>query len=152
VTVTDPRIERYFMTIPEAARLVIQAGAIGRSGEILLLEMGDPVRIADLAADMIRLSGLEVGRDIEIQFTGLRPGEKRYEELHLAGERPLETCHPKIRVLDHKRRDAQTVLRLIDRLIVAADTTSLTVRGLLGQLVPEFGRNQRVGDAARRAA
>ena len=102
VTVTDPEMRRYFMTIPEASRLVIQAGAIGQSGQILLLDMGEPVRIVDLAADMIRLSGLRVGEDIAIQFTGLRPGEKLYEELHVPGERLLPTCHPKIIVADHR--------------------------------------------------
>ncbi|MGW8257783.1 MAG: polysaccharide biosynthesis protein, partial [Thermoguttaceae bacterium] len=76
ITVTHPDIRRYFMTIPEAARLVIQAGAIGKDGQILLLDMGEPIRIVDLASDLIRLSGLEVGRDINIEFTGLRPGEK----------------------------------------------------------------------------
>ena len=88
VTVTDPDMRRYFMTIPEAARLVIQAGAIGEAGQILLLDMGEPARIVDMAADMISLSGLRPGEDIAIEFTGLRPGEKLFEELHLPGERP----------------------------------------------------------------
>ena len=101
VTVTDPQMRRFFMTIPEASRLVIQAGAIGQSGQILVLDMGEPVRIVDLAADMIRLSGLRVGNDIPIQFTGLRPGEKLYEELHIPGERLLPTSHPKIIVSDN---------------------------------------------------
>ena len=113
VTVTDPEMRRYFMTIPEASRLVIQAGAIGQSGQILLLDMGEPVRIVDLATDMIRLSGLRVGEDIAIEFVGLRPGEKLYEELHIPGEQLLPTCHPKIIVADretgadrrHSRRD-----------------------------------------------
>ncbi len=83
------------MTIPEAARLVIQAGAIGRGGEILLLDMGDPVRILDLATDMIRLSGLEVGCDIEIEFVGLRPGEKLSEELHVLGENRIRAPYNK---------------------------------------------------------
>ena len=102
VTVTDPDMRRYFMTIPEASRLVIQSGAIGQSGQILLLDMGEPVRIADLAADMIRLSGLRVGDDVAIEFTGLRPGEKLYEELHISGEQLLSTCHPKVIVADRK--------------------------------------------------
>lgn len=103
VTVTHPEMRRFFMTIPEASRLVIQAGAIGRSGKILILDMGEPVRIVDLAADMIRLSGLRVGDDIAIEFTGLRPGEKLYEELHIPGEQLLPTCHPKIIVADHRQ-------------------------------------------------
>jgi FlaA1/EpsC-like NDP-sugar epimerase len=102
VTVTDPEMRRYFMTIPEASRLVIQAGAIGRSGQILVLDMGEPVRIVDLATDMIRLSGLRVGEDIAIEFSGLRPGEKLYEELHIPGEQLLPTCHPKIIVAERK--------------------------------------------------
>ena len=80
ITVTHPDIERYFMTIPEAARLVIQAGLLGKGGEVFVLDMGEPVRIADLAHDMVKLSNLEVGRDIEIRYTGLRPGEKLYED------------------------------------------------------------------------
>ncbi len=99
VTVTDPDIVRYFMTIPEASQLVIQAGTIGNGGEILVLDMGEPVRIIDLATDMVRLSGLEVGRDIEIVFIGLRPGEKLFEELHYADAKYLPTRHPKILVL-----------------------------------------------------
>ena len=102
VTITHPDIRRYFMTIPEAAQLVIQSGVIGRSGQILLLDMGNPVRIADLAEDMIRLSGLKVGEDVPIEFVGLRPGEKLYEELHLSGEELLPTSHSKIIVANHK--------------------------------------------------
>ncbi|MGM0534692.1 MAG: polysaccharide biosynthesis protein [Pseudomonadota bacterium] len=102
VTVTHPEVTRYFMTIPEASQLVIQAGAMGSGGEVFVLDMGTPVRIAELAAEMIRLSGLEVRNeanpegDIEIRFTGLRPGEKLYEEL-LIGENVVETVHPRIR-------------------------------------------------------
>ena len=88
------------MTIPEAAQLVIQAGAMGQGGEIFVLDMGEPVRIVDLAPDMIRLSGLRVGEDIEIEFTGLRPGEKLYEELHVAGE--TTAAHPPPQ--DHRGR------------------------------------------------
>jgi FlaA1/EpsC-like NDP-sugar epimerase len=125
ITVTDPNMQRYFMTIPEAAGLVLQAGTIGRSGEVLVLDMGEPVRIVDLAADMIRLSGLRVGEDIEIKFTGIRPGEKLYEELHIAGETALPTRHPKIAIADHRRREAAEVLAGIARLEAITDSNDI---------------------------
>lgn len=96
ITITHPQITRYFMSIPEAARLVIQAGALGQGGEVFLLDMGDPVKIYDLAIQMIELSGLVPGKDIEIQFVGLRPGEKLYEELLIGNGDIINTCHPKI--------------------------------------------------------
>jgi FlaA1/EpsC-like NDP-sugar epimerase len=96
VTVTHPEMRRYFMTIPEAVQLVLQAGAIGKGGEVFVLDMGEPVRIVDLATDLIRLSGLEVGADIEIRVTGTRPGEKLYEELFFDSENALATDHPKV--------------------------------------------------------
>ena len=96
ITVTDPEMTRYFMTIPEASQLVLQAGLLGDSGKIYVLDMGEPVRILDLATDMARFSGLEPGKDIEIQFVGLRPGEKLHEELFLDQERILTGVHPKL--------------------------------------------------------
>jgi len=138
LTVTHPRIERYFMTIPEAARLVIQAGAIGQTGEILLLDMGEPVRIVELANDMIRLSGLEVGRDIEIEFTGLRPGEKLFEELHVRGEKRLPTRHPNITVAERKPRDADAVVTSIERLLRLADDHPEMIVELLARIIPEY--------------
>lgn len=96
ITVTHPDMTRYFMTIPEASQLVLQAGLLGGTGKVYVLDMGEPVKIADLAADMIRLSGLTPGRDIDIQFTGLRPGEKLHEELFLDQERSGTTLHSKV--------------------------------------------------------
>ena len=96
VTVTDPEVRRYFMTIPEAVQLVLQAGVLGKGGEVFLLDMGEPVRIAEMAETLIRLSGLEVGRDIEIVYTGLVPGEKMYEDLFVEGETYAKTAHQKI--------------------------------------------------------
>ncbi|AVQ73281.1 polysaccharide biosynthesis protein [Microcystis sp. MC19] len=96
ITLTHRDIIRYFMSIPEAVRLVIQAGAMAKGGEVFLLDMGEPVRIYDLALQMIRLSGLELGQDIDIEITGLRPGEKLYEELLIDTDKALPTAHPKI--------------------------------------------------------
>jgi FlaA1/EpsC-like NDP-sugar epimerase len=98
ITVTHPEIIRYFMSIPEAAQLVLQAGLMGRGGEVFLLDMGKPVRIVDLARDMIRLSGVRED-SVEIRFTGLRPGEKLYEELLGSDEESAPTRHPKLRVV-----------------------------------------------------
>ena len=100
VTVTDAEMTRFFMTIPEAVALVIQAGAIGGRGRILVLDMGEPIRIVDLARNMIRLSGKEPERDIAITFIGARPGEKIHEELFAEGETWKPTVHPKIVALD----------------------------------------------------
>jgi len=98
ITVTHPEITRYFMTIPEACQLVLEAATMGQGGEIYVFDMGDPVKIADLAHQMIRLSGLQPGKDIAIKYTGLRPGEKLYEELLAGEENTLPTHHPKILV------------------------------------------------------
>lgn len=96
ITVTDPEMQRFFMTIPEAVQLVLQSSVLGHGGEVFLLDMGEPVKIIDLARDLIRLSGMQEGRDIDIVFTGLRPGEKLYEELFVTGERYERTRHDKI--------------------------------------------------------
>lgn len=120
LTVTDPDVERYFMTIPEAAQLIIQAGAMGRRGEIYLLDMGEPVRLVDLARDMIHLSGLTPGEDIEIRFTGLRPGEKLREELLIAEEGALTTCFEKIFIAPPLEYDFQQLYRHIAELDRAA--------------------------------
>jgi FlaA1/EpsC-like NDP-sugar epimerase len=99
VTVTHPDVTRYFMTIPEACQLILQAGGLGKGGEIFILQMGTPVKIDDMARDLIRLSGKEPDKDIEIKYTGLRPGEKLYEELITYGEGITPTKHKKIMVL-----------------------------------------------------
>jgi FlaA1/EpsC-like NDP-sugar epimerase len=96
VTVTHPEIKRFFMTIPEAVQLVLQASVMGRGGEVFVLDMGEQIKVADLARNMIVLAGLVPGKDVDIVFTGLRPGEKLYEELFEDGERVEPTIHPKI--------------------------------------------------------
>jgi FlaA1/EpsC-like NDP-sugar epimerase len=138
VTVTHPDIERYFMTIPEAARLVIQAGTMGRGGEVFVLDMGEPVRIADLARDMIRLSDLEEGRDIEIRFTGLRPGEKLFEELFKGEESLQKTGHPKIRAARLTFSPGMTAESLLRQMRAAASLPPDDVREVLHALVPEY--------------
>jgi FlaA1/EpsC-like NDP-sugar epimerase len=139
VTVTHPEMRRYFMTIPESVQLVLQAGAIGKGGEVFVLDMGEPVKILDLATDLIRLSGLEVGSDIEIRFTGTRPGEKLYEELFFDSESALPTDHPK--VLRAKNGALPTGLgTVVDLLVDGAQQgwTDEQLRALLLRLVPEF--------------
>ena len=152
VTITDPAMRRYSMTIPEAARLVIQAGAIGSGGHILLLDMGEPVRILDLATDMIRLSGLRVGEDIAIESVGPRPGEKLFEELRTAGENHLSTCHPKIIVVDHRPVDLEDILGSIEEIEHLAAKAPEEVVPRLEKLIPEYLRERRTGLATRRAA
>ena len=148
VTVTHRDMVRYFMTIPEAAQLVIQAGAMGQGGEIFVLDMGNPVRIVDLASDMIQLSGLRVGEDIEIQFVGIRPGEKLYEELHLAGERQLATAHPKITVAESTHVGMEDVSRTIRRLANLTDAPNQYILDELKRGVPEFQLQQPLDEVA----
>jgi FlaA1/EpsC-like NDP-sugar epimerase len=131
VTVTDAEMTRFFMTIPEAAALVIQAGAIGGRGQIFVLDMGEPVRILDLAENMIRLSGKHPGRDVEIRFIGARPGEKLHEELFAEGETWHPTTHQKILALDVRPVDhdwLENELDALERLVDEGDTLQLVSR------------------------
>lgn len=144
VTVTHPEITRYFMTIPEAAQLVIQAGAMGQGGDVFVLDMGEPVRIAELAEKMIRLSGLTLRSehnprgDIAIEYSGLRPGEKLYEEL-LIGDNVSATEHPMIRRADEQHMSWEALSELLDQLLAAvADEDCARIRTLLCQAVPEY--------------
>jgi FlaA1/EpsC-like NDP-sugar epimerase len=139
VTVTHPDIIRYFMTIPEAARLVLQASAIGESGQVLVLDMGEPVRIVDLARQLIRLSGHSED-EVPIVFSGLRPGEKLYEELLASGDGTLPTGVSALR-LARLRNDEAAVRTLVDALLTRAGEPGLgvgEVRKLLRQAVPEY--------------
>jgi FlaA1/EpsC-like NDP-sugar epimerase len=140
VTVTHPEMTRYFMTIPEATQLVLQAFSIGKGGEVFVLEMGEPVKIADLAKNLILLSGLQPERDIEIQFTGLRPGEKMFEELNLHDEHLIPTSHAKIRsFVCHQDVDAMqlkaSLLRL-QAIVEGHDVANLVL--MLKELVPDY--------------
>lgn len=125
VTVTHPEAKRYFMTIPEAVQLVIQAGAMGKGGEIFILDMGEPIRILDLAKDLIRLSGLEIGKDIDIQFIGLRPGEKLFEEILTAAEGTQATKHKKIFVAQPEEINIEKLERNVEELKELASTNEM---------------------------
>jgi FlaA1/EpsC-like NDP-sugar epimerase len=139
VTVTDPEMRRYFMTIPEASQLVLQAAALGYGGEVLVLDMGEPVKIVDLAESMIRLSGFEPYTDIPIEFTGLRPGEKLFEELALSEEGAERTRHAKIWIGRTRNPRWTAVDTDLSELARAADRAdAATVRSLIAEHVPEF--------------
>jgi len=148
VTVTHPEIIRFFMTIPEAARLVLQAAAIGESGQVLVLDMGEPVRIVDLARDMIRLSGADPDR-IAVVFTGLRPGEKLYEELLADAEHSLPTPHRKLRVARAAASPNGALLEEVLAWIAAVrDPGPEAVREQLRAWIPEYA--PAPGDQAKR--
>jgi FlaA1/EpsC-like NDP-sugar epimerase len=140
VTVTHPEMKRYFMTIPEAVQLVLQAAVLGRGGEVFVLDMGEPVKIVDLARDLIELSGLKVGRDIDIIFTGTRPGEKLYEELFVASERYRRTQHQQLLIADNAsycvKSDLDARVGFLE-MAARTDDRKAIVRGLK-DLVPEY--------------
>lgn len=139
LTVTHPDITRYFMTIPEACRLVLEAGAMGNGGEIFVFDMGQPVKVLDLAKKMIRMSGRQLGRDVKIIFTGLRPGEKLYEELLNNAENTLPTYHEKIMIATVREYDFGEVAEQINELIECASKHYvMPTVARMKQLVPEF--------------
>jgi len=139
VTVTHPEITRYFMTIPEASQLIMQASVMGDGGEIFVLDMGESVKISYLAEQLIKLSGKEVGKDIEIQFTGLRPGEKLFEELFHEQENLTQTKHKKI-MLSHSRKvDWDKLVKTVDDMAIACEVfDEKKLKILLKDLVPEL--------------
>ncbi|MDO8598356.1 MAG: polysaccharide biosynthesis protein, partial [Sulfuricaulis sp.] len=137
VTVTHPEIRRYFMSIPEAAQLVLQAGLMGKGGEIFVLDMGEPVLISDLARDLIRLSGF-TENEIMIVYTGLRPGEKLYEELLAADENSLPTPHPKLRIAQARQENGAWLERLLVWLNRNDPCGDDQVRRELARWIPEY--------------
>jgi FlaA1/EpsC-like NDP-sugar epimerase len=146
VTVTHPDVQRYFMTISEAAQLVLQAAALGKGGEVFLLDMGEPIRIVDLAEDLIRLSGLRVGQDIDVVFTGLRPGDKLSEELFVQSDEFVRTEHERIlRLRNHggcgeaQEQGAEGFEQRIEDLIALARVgDGAQIKSKLKELVPEY--------------
>ena len=145
VTVTHPEAKRYFMTVTEAVQLVLQASAMGKGGEIFALDMGEPVKIIDLAVRMIGLAGLELNRDIQIAITGLRPGEKLFEELKLEGEGIKPTPHDKIRVLEGGTVAFEQVRTWLEHLSTLVD--SRNAHGLVEKLVsivPEYWPSEEI--------
>ena len=142
VTVTDERIIRYFMLIPEACKLVLEAGTHGNGGEIFVFDMGEPVRIADLAKQMIKLSG---AKDVEIKYTGLRPGEKLYEELLSTEENTKPSFHEKIRIAEVREYEYEDVERDIDEIVQIADTyDAMAIVGKMKEMVPEYKSNNSI--------
>jgi FlaA1/EpsC-like NDP-sugar epimerase len=152
VTVTHPEVTRYFMTIPEAVQLILQAAGTGHGGEVFVLEMGQPIRIADLARQMIRLSGFEPDEDIEIAFTGLTPGEKLHEELMTDGEEVVQTHHDRIRVLRHAERPARPDgwLRALEACVATGNVGGAV--SLLQRLVPTYTPSAALAEAVEAVA
>jgi FlaA1/EpsC-like NDP-sugar epimerase len=142
ITVTHPEITRYFMSIPEAAQLVMQAGYMGKGGEIFVLDMGEPVKIVDLARDLIRLSGFSED-DIKIEFSGLRPGEKLYEELLADDENTLATPHAKLRIAQARMVSATELQLMHTWISTDATVADSEVRLSMRQWVPEYTPDER---------
>ena len=148
ITITHPEMTRYFMSIQEASQLILQCGALGIDGEIFLLEMGQPIRIVQMAKDLIRLSGLEPEEDIPIVFTGLRPGEKLFEELQLLNEQKVSTSHKKIMILkDNNAHISWPIFKTnIDKLLSFADKLdSENIQILLKSILPTYSPRSNYG-------
>ncbi|MFZ4403296.1 MAG: polysaccharide biosynthesis protein [Pseudobdellovibrionaceae bacterium] len=148
VTVTHPDMRRYFMSIPEATQLVIQAGSLGNGGEVMLLDMGEPMKIFDLAKEMIELAGLKPNIDINIEFTGLRPGEKLFEELFYDGETMLPTIHPMVKIAKISSSQPQFMQRLQALLSLPEDTPDRIVKESIKSLVSEYSLHLDLVDNA----
>jgi FlaA1/EpsC-like NDP-sugar epimerase len=145
LTVTDPEVTRYFMTIPEAVQLVLEAGAMGNGGEIFVFDMGKSIKILDLARNMVKLMGLELDKDIEIKFTGLRPGEKLYEELLTSDENTTATHHPKILRAAVRKVSFEELSGEISLLIALFDRQdNASIVKKLKELVPEYISNNSI--------
>ncbi|MCK4820222.1 polysaccharide biosynthesis protein, partial [bacterium] len=138
ITITHPDMIRYFMTIPEASQLVLQAGALNINGAVFILDMGEPVKIVDMARDLIRLSGLEPDVDIQIKFTGIRPGEKLYEELLTAEEGADMTSHEKIFIARKNVNIKDLDSKLQKLLLVAESGDSIAIRNMIQKTVPTY--------------
>jgi FlaA1/EpsC-like NDP-sugar epimerase len=137
ITVTHPEMKRYFMTIPEASQLVLQAAAMGQGGEIFVLDMGQPIKITQLVEDLVRLSGLRLD-EVEIKYTGIRPGEKLFEELNFDDETLLPTRHPKLGIAYHRPCDFDEAMHMMRRLALLVHQPPDAIRKGLKQLAPEY--------------
>jgi FlaA1/EpsC-like NDP-sugar epimerase len=145
ITITDPNVTRYFMTIPEACSLVLEAGVMGKGGEIFIFDMGKSVKIVDLAKKMIQLSGLTLGKDIQITYTGLRPGEKLYEELLNDKENTIPTHHPQIMIAKIQESDLEKTTKEVDELISLFKTQkNFEIVKKMKQMVPEYISNNSI--------
>jgi FlaA1/EpsC-like NDP-sugar epimerase len=141
LTVTHPEITRYFMTIPEACQLVLEACSMGNGSEIYVFDMGESVKIIDLAKKMIKLSGLELNKDIQINITGLRPGEKLYEELLASEENTKPTHHPKILIAEVRKNDIGVLDKINHLIQLYYDQNNIEIVKLMKEIVPEYISN-----------